>query len=38
MGKILWHDGSFYEGEFSYDAYQGKGRLITTEGNMYEGD
>ncbi len=35
---MLFVDGSFYDGEWKRDKSNGKGRLISANGNYYEGD
>lgn len=35
---MIFVDGSIYEGEFKDDLYNGKGRLIHADGDVYEGD
>ena len=37
-GIQLWADGSKYEGYWSNDMANGKGRLIHVDGDVYEGD
>jgi len=37
FGVMKWPDGKIYEGEFMNDLKHGKGKLVTTEGKVYEG-
>ena len=37
-GKIIWPDGSIYEGQFERNQANGKGRFLSTYGLLYEGD
>jgi hypothetical protein len=37
FGKMLWFDGSLYEGEWKYDMCNGQGRLLKCNGDFYEG-
>ena len=36
-GKVVWPDGSTYEGYWANNKANGKGRLIHNNGNYYEG-
>jgi hypothetical protein len=33
----MWTDGSVYEGYFSEDIGNGRGRLVHADGDVYEG-
>lgn len=37
-GKILYKDGSWYEGDWIYNKIEGKGNMVDNNGNSYEGD
>ena len=37
-GRIVWSDGSIYEGKFEKGIADGKGRLIGPDGTVYQGD
>lgn len=37
-GKIIWDDGSSYEGEFRNGRIEGKGKLLLPDGSLYEGN
>jgi len=37
-GKLLWVDGSVYEGYWSQDKKNGRGRLIKADGDVYVGE
>ncbi|MEM6966682.1 MAG: hypothetical protein AAF573_18100 [Bacteroidota bacterium] len=37
-GKIIWQDGTHYEGEISQDQLHGKGRLTVPNQFQYQGD
>ena len=36
-GEISWSDGSLFEGQWTNDLYNGIGRLIHADGDVYEG-
>ena len=38
LGRQLWPDGCYYEGQFSNDKWNGQGRLIDVINGVYEGD
>ena len=37
-GVQSWPDGGYYEGYWRNGQASGKGRLVQTDGNVYEGD
>jgi hypothetical protein len=37
IGKQIWPDGSFYEGQWQGDLAHGKGKLVTVENGVYDG-
>ena len=37
FGRLIWPDGSLYEGEWISDQASGIGRLIHSDGDVYEG-
>ena len=37
LGKQIWPDNSLYEGYWANDMANGKGRLIHSDGDVYEG-
>ena len=37
IGKIVWLDGGYYEGDFSYNDPHGYGTHVYASGNKYEG-
>ena len=38
MGKIIWPDGSVYEGWWKNDKANGRGRLVHADGDVYDGE
>ena len=38
FGILIWPDGSKYVGYWKHDKANGKGRLIHSEGDIYEGN
>lgn len=36
-GKMVWNDGSYYEGEWSKGLQCGQGRLVLPDGRIKEG-
>lgn len=34
----MWSNGDKYEGNFTADLYNGKGKLVRTNGYTYDGD
>lgn len=37
-GRQYWQNGTFYEGYWVYNMFEGRGRLVHNDGNIYEGD
>jgi hypothetical protein len=37
-GKQVWTDGTTYEGNYRDGMWNGKGRLISVDGDFFEGD
>ena len=37
-GTQTWSDGAYYEGYWENDKINGRGRLINSNGELYEGD
>lgn len=37
FGKMIWPDGSFYEGQFEIDNMQGTGQMTQSNGDIYQG-
>ena len=37
FGRLIWQDGSLYEGQFKNNKACGMGRLIHSNGDVYEG-
>lgn len=38
IGRVVWSDGSCYEGEWKDDKSFGIGKLIHADGDIYEGE
>lgn len=38
IGRLLWTDGSYYEGEFEAGHMSGKGRLLQDLVGIYDGE
>ena len=36
-GKLLWDDGSYYNGDFKNNKFEGNGTYIWTDGRNYNG-
>lgn len=37
LGKLVWKDGSYYEGEYSNGLKDGKGKFVFPSKKCYEG-
>jgi len=38
IGRLLWTDGTYYEGELAGNMMQGQGRMVQTMLGIYEGE
>eukprot|EP00745_Piridium_sociabile_P024241 TRINITY_DN381_c0_g1_i2.p1 TRINITY_DN381_c0_g1~~TRINITY_DN381_c0_g1_i2.p1 ORF type:complete len:208 (+),score=22.97 TRINITY_DN381_c0_g1_i2:133-756(+) len=38
VGTQIWSDGALYDGEWSNDKAQGRGKFVHVDGDVYEGD
>ena len=38
MGRLLWADGTYYEGQLKGNMMEGQGRMVQTMLGVYEGE